>query len=255
VTTARLAHIVRHPVKSVGWQELERVVLTQGRPLPFDRHWAVAHRGAPFEGDPDGWQPKMCFARGAAEGRLQAIRADFDDLTGHIRLTHPDQPDFTGILPDAGRAVVHWLRPLWPETRPALDRLVSRGDGGALGDCPDPFVAVLNLSSNRALGQRMGRDLSIHRWRGNLWLEGLAPWEEFDLIGQTLTIGPARLRIVERIGRCVATCADPATGKPGGDTLAALEAAYDHTDFGVYAIVEQGGEIALGDTVTRGQGA
>ena len=30
-------------------------------------------------------------------------------------------------------------------------------------------------------------DLSIHRWRGNLWVDGWAPWAEFDWIGQDIT--------------------------------------------------------------------
>ena len=35
--TARLAHIFRHPVKSVGGEALDEVRLTEGQPLPGDR--------------------------------------------------------------------------------------------------------------------------------------------------------------------------------------------------------------------------
>jgi len=217
--------------------------------MPFDRVWAVATEGAHFDGAPEGWQPKMNFVRGAAEGGLQAIRAEFDDSTGALTLTHPARAPFHGTLPADGPAMVDWLRPLWPDSRPAPRALVARGDGGALTDVPDPFVAVLNLSSLRALGQRMGRDLSIHRFRGNLWLDGLAPWEEFDLIGRTLRVGGATLKIEEPITRCVATSIDPDTGLRAGDTLAALEQGWGHRDFGVYARILQGGTVALGDAV------
>lgn len=246
---AQLAHICRHPIKSVGYQEIERVALSAGHPLPFDRQWAVSHAASRLGSELAEWEPKLKFLRGWAEGTLQAIRADFDPETRRITLRHPARPDLTAKLPEDGAAVVDWLRPLWPDRRPEPQALVSRQDGGALADVPAPFLSVLNLSSNRALGQRLGQPLSIHRWRGNLWLEGLAPWEEFDLIGRELAIGSARLRIEERITRCRATGANPETGRMDADTLGALEEGYGHTDFGVYARVLAPGEVARGDKV------
>lgn len=244
----RLAHICRHPVKSVGHEEIDRATLTEGQVLPFDRAWAVAHAAAGFE-QPQGWEPKQKFLRSAAEGQLQAIRARFDEATGKLALSHPNQPPFNGVMPAASDALVEWLRPLWPASRPAPVRLVSRRDGGALTDVPDPFISVLSLTSLRILGRRMGHDLSIHRFRGNLWLEGLAPWEEFDLPGREIGIGGARLQVVERITRCQATCANPETGRIDADILEALETGWEHADFGVYARVVTGGDIAAGDVV------
>lgn len=251
MTQGCLAHIVRHPIKSVGWQEIERAALTQGRPLPFDRLWAVATEAAGVQGDVIAWQPKSRFVRGAAEGRLQAIRAAFHEDSGAITLNHPDRDPFTGILPQDAAALVDWLRPLWPNSRPAPSHLVSRTDGGALSDVPEPYLAILNTTSHEILSERMGLDLSIHRWRGNLWVSGLTPWEEFDLIGHEIQIGTARLRIEQRITRCVATTFDPKTGVKHGDTLAALTQGWGHQDFGVYARVVGSGEIAKDDKVIR----
>lgn len=244
---ARLAHIVRHPVKSAGFQMLNRAVLSQGRPMPFDRVWAVATQSAKFDGAPEGWMAKMNFVRGAAAGTLQAIRAEFDEESNVIHLSHPTQELFTGTLPDDGAALVDWLRPLWPAARPAPDRLVARQDGGAMTDVPDPWLAVLNLASLKALGESMGQDLSIHRFRGNLWLDEMPAWQEFDLIGREFTLGSARLRVEERITRCVATTYDPETGTADGDTLAALRAGWGHQDLGVYASVVASGTVTLGD--------
>lgn len=245
----RLAHICRHPIKSAGFEEIARTTLAPGRALPFDRAWAVAHEGADFGPAPEGWEPKLKFLRGWAEGALMAVRARFDEATRTITLSHPSRPELTACLPDDGARVVDWLRPLWPARRPAPTRLVARRDGGALTDIPDPWISILSLTSNRILGQRLGQELSIHRWRGNLWLEGLAPWEEFDLIGREIEIGAARVRVTQRITRCRATCANPETGRLDADTLGALEDGYGHQDFGVYAEVIAGGGIAAGDPV------
>ncbi|MBN8293029.1 MOSC domain-containing protein [Rhodobacter sp. NTK016B] len=249
MSTPRLAHIVRHPVKSLGWQTLERAVLSQGRPLPFDRIFAVATEAAKFDGAPEGWQSKLNFMRGAAEGSLMAIRAEFDETRSHLVLTHPDLPAFEGTLPDDGAALIAWLSPLWPANRPAPRGLVARQDGGDLTDRPGGRVSLMNLASLKALGDRMGMDLSIHRFRGNLWLEGLAPWQEFDLVGHELRIGQTRLRVDAPITRCVATTFDPLTGAQDGDTLAALEFGWNHRDLGALARVIDGGEIAIGDPV------
>lgn len=249
--TARLAHIVRHPVKSLGYEELSEVALVPGAALPFDRHWAVAHAGAKFGATPDAWAPKMNFVRGWASPDLMAVTCGFDPDSGTLALAHPrrDPVSLRPGTPDGDAALIAWLRPLWPETRPDPTGVVHV-PGQAMTDWPDPFVAILNHASNRALGQRLGRDLSIHRWRGNLWLDGLAPWEEFDLIGREIAIGDTRLRIEQRITRCRATCANPETGRLDADTLGALEEGYGHQDFGVYATVTQAGTIRPGDGVT-----
>ena len=102
-------------------------------------------------------------------------------------------------------------------------------------------------TSQTDLSARMGHDLSPHRWRGNLWLDGAAPWAEWDWLGRDIRIGSAVLRVQERITRCMATTVEPATGHSNADTLGALEAAFGHQDFGLYATVVQDGDIALGD--------
>ena len=244
--TGRLTHIFRHPIKSIGWESLASVELITGAALPFDRHWAVAHEAAEFEGTPQGWYAKRNFVRGVAGPQLMAVRAEM--TRQGIRLSHHLRPELEidPDTPEGAASLMEWIAPLWPDTRPAAARLVSAG-AQALSDVPDPFVAILNHASLRAFGQRAGRELSIHRFRGNLWLDGFAPWEEFDWIGQEIRIGDTRLRIEEPITRCNATKVNPDNGIPDIDTLSILEEAYGHRDFGVYATVIEGGTLEVGD--------
>jgi uncharacterized protein YcbX len=246
--TATLAAIVRHPIKSAGYEEVGSVALAADAPMPWDRHWAVAHAAARFGARPEGWAPKMNFLRGWAAPGLMAIRARLEPAARRLSLAHPEADPVTLWPDDAPQRLIAWLRPLWPANRPEPAHVVHV-PGQAMADVPEPWVTILNCASNRALGQRLGQALSIHRWRGNLWLDGLAPWEEFELVGQEIAIGPVRLRIEERIGRCRATCANPETGRIDADTLGALEAGWGHSDFGVYARVLTPGLIAAGDPV------
>jgi uncharacterized protein YcbX len=117
-------------------------------------------------------------------------------------------------------------------------------------DSEFPSVSILSLRSLADLSARMGQHLSADRWRGNLWLDGAAPWAEWDWIGRSLQIGQTELRIEERITRCRATSANPETGRIDADTLGGLDAAFGHQDFGLYAVVTRGGAIATGDKVT-----
>ena len=244
MTGGRLAYICRHPIKGHGRENLASVRLSAGACLPWDRHWAVAHEGARLA---PGWNPCMNFARGAKAPELMAIESTLEEATGTVTLRHPARGDIT-FRPDAAEDLprfLHWLDPLIPVGRARPAQIVTAGRG--MTDSEFPSLSLLNLASLADLSARMGQDLSIHRWRGNLWLEGAPAWDEWGWIGRHLRIGEAVLEIRERITRCIATMVDPATGQSDAPTLSALETHFGHQDFGLYAVVVEGGTIAVGD--------
>ncbi|WP_240784039.1 MOSC domain-containing protein [Tabrizicola caldifontis] len=247
--TGLVAHLVRHPIKSGGYEHVDRAVLSPGAAFPFDRVWAVAHAAARLT-DPPGWAEKLQFLRGWGSSELMAIACTSDPQARRVTLSHPRRPieSFQPDNPSDAARLIEWLRPLWPANRPEPARVIAV-PGQAMTDQDQPLVSINSLSSLADLSARMGHDLSIHRWRGNIWVQGWKPWAELDLIGREISIGTARLRVEEPIGRCRATGANPDTGQQDADTMAALERHYGHTDFGVFARVIKGGSIALGDEV------
>ncbi|MGZ9810958.1 MOSC domain-containing protein [Pseudoroseicyclus sp. H15] len=245
--TGVLAGIVRHPIKSIGYEELKRVSLTEGRALPFDRHWAVAHEAAKFPlHELQGWAAKLNFVRGVAAAPLMAVKARMAE--GKVTLSHPNREEITIDPANQADELIAWLAPLWPDSRPAPRSVEVAGDK-ALTDVPQPFVSLLSTSTNRAVGEQLGAELSMHRWRGNLWVDAWEPFAEFDLLGRHIAIGDTMLRVEERITRCEATTGNPVTGEKDLDTLGALEAGWGHRDFGVYCRVISSGDITLGDEV------
>ncbi len=251
--TATLARIFRHPVKSIGAEDLGGAVLEAGRALPFDREWAVLNDRAKVARLPDGraagWGAKANFLTGRAGPSLMAVTAAMPG-EGRLRLTHPQRPVLE-IDPDAAAdqaRLIAWLGPIWPADAPAPVAVV-RAPGQPLTDESVPYVSLIGTASLAELSARAGTTLSPRRFRANLWVEGWAPFAEFDLIGREIRVGAARLRPVARIGRCRATDANPETGARDVDMLPLLERSFGHSDLGVFCTVVEGGAVTLGDPV------
>ncbi len=238
--TIRLSRICRHPIKAHGREDLASVLLSEGTCLPGDRRWAVAHAAAKLV---PGWNPCSNFHRGAKAPQLMAITAESDG--DRVTLHHPDRPDLSFRPDDPAdlASFLDWITPLSPADRSQPSHIVTADRG--MTDSDFPSVSILTRASLHSLSEQMGTPLSADRFRGNLWLEGTEPFEEFSWIGCNIRIGKAILQIKERITRCRATMTNPETGIVDADTLGALQTAHGHKDFGVYAVVIQGGLIAV----------
>jgi hypothetical protein len=165
-----------------------------------------------------------------------------------VTLRHPDLPSLRFSPDREAERFLEWIQPLMPEDR-ARPAAVIRAAGPGFTDSPFPSLSLTNTASLAALEHQMGRTLSRDRFRSNLWVEGWEPFAEFDLVGRQIRIGAAILSVEVRIGRCLATAADPETGRRDADTLGALKQGWGHTQFGVYATVAEGGEIEAGEPV------
>ncbi|SPJ24981.1 MOSC domain-containing protein [Palleronia abyssalis] len=232
----------RHPIKGIGRERLDSVALTAGRPLPSDRAWAVRHDGA-AEGE--GWQPRGNFVVVASGPGLAAVEAESDGDT--VTLRHPELPTARFTLPKDGHSVLDWVRPIWPEARPAPADMVRAPETIGMADNGHASLSILTEASLSALSDAAGQSLDPGRFRGNVLLSGSEPWAEFDWIGKRLRLGDAVLEVFDRIERCRATEANPETGTRDVNTLALLRDTFGHRDFGVYARVIEGGSVATGD--------
>ncbi|MCM2563231.1 MOSC domain-containing protein [Lutimaribacter sp. EGI FJ00015] len=241
--TVQVTALWRYPIKGIGAEPLRAVTVQPDRPLPGDRAWAVHHAAAPEA--THGWRPCREFLRGASGPHLMQVMAETRN-DGTITLRHPDMAPLTIDPAKVPQSLLDWVVPLWPENRPAPARVVPAPAAG-MSDVPFPSVSILNMASLHTLSQKLGQDLDPRRFRGNIWLEGLAPWGEFDLVGHEITVGSARLKIEKRITRCRATETSPETGLRDAATLKMLDQEWGHHDFGVYARITQPGEIRAGD--------
>ena len=242
-----LSNIWRHPLKSHGREELDHANLNVAQAMPWDRHWAVLHDSSKKVTDNEGWMSCLNFSRGSKAPALMAINANFDENKKELTLSHPEIGNvrFQPNSEEGQKKFLEWVIPICPQDRALPSGIYELPERG-LTDTPYASISINNHSSNRAVGQILGYEVSPLRWRGNLWFDGLAPWEEFDWIGMDLRVGSVELHVKERIERCLATTANPDTGARDADTLKALNCR-GRQDFGVYAVVTKTGSITLGD--------
>ncbi len=246
---ASIAHIYRYPVKGLSAEALDRAALAPGRGLAHDRRFALAHASARFEGAAH-WLHRRNFLMLARNPRLAALTTAFDPESETLTVARDGRVVAQGRMTEpAGRALLEeFFAAYMGDQARGRPRLVETA-GQPFSDAPAPFVSIINLASLGRLARAVGAPVEPLRFRGNLYLDGAEPWAEFDWIGREIDAGTARLRVVERIERCAATNANPATGIRDRNLPRALADAFGHVDMGVYAEVVGGGQVALGDPV------
>lgn len=97
-----------------------------------------------------------------------------------------------------------------------------------------------------------GAEVSELRFRSNIAVEGLKPWEEQAWVGRKIRIGAVEFDVVKPKFRCLATHANPQTGQRDLPIMASLQRLFpaDRPTFAVAMIPTNApGEIHLGDDV------
>lgn len=245
---ATIAEILRYPIKGLSPQRLPSVQLSAGEGLPWDRHYALTHGQSKFNPAAPEHMSKRNFLMLMRNTRMAKLEARFDPATTHLALALDGTVQAEGRLDEAdGRAAIaaFVLDFAGPEAFGKVELVSSAGF--MFSDVKEKCVSIINRASCDDLAARIGRPVDPLRFRGNLLLDGLPAWAEFDWIGRAITIGAVRLKVYKRIQRCAATEVNPATAERDLRTVTLLADTYGHVDCGVYAVVEQGGTLAVGD--------
>lgn len=245
--TATVEELWRYPVKGLSPERLETATLTPGDPIPGDRRYAIENGSSGFDPAAPKHLAKMHFLMLMRNERLATLRTRFDDATTTLVIETGHETIRGDLSTREGRATIEdFFKRFMPSELRGEPKLLEC-PGFSFSDVDRRVLSIINLSSLAALEQRIGRPVDPLRFRANLHLRGLPPWGEFDLLGRDLVAdGGVRLRVVKRIVRCAATDVDPVTGFRDMRIPRALDEAYGHSDFGVYAQVVQGGALRPG---------
>jgi hypothetical protein len=249
--TALINQIWRHPVKSLGAENVGTLSIEKGKTLPGDRVWALTYENSRFDTVNPAWAPSQVFLRCSIAPLFAAVSTKINEMEDTIEFYHPKLSTICLDLNDASqhKNFIDWVRPICPENAPQPIGLCKVPDRG-MTDTDYPSVSVNSISSLNDLSEIMDIKLHPRRFRGNIWIDGLEPWTELNWIGKIIRIGGAKLEVIEPIKRCNATKTNEKTGIRDADTLSALQKNFGHKDFGVYCKVVSSGYVTVGDTVS-----
>lgn len=248
----RIAAIHRYPVKGLSPERMTSAALAIGQTIAGDRRYAVENGPSGFDPAAPRYQPKIKYLMLMKNERLAALTTRFDEATSVLTIVEGGREAARGDLSTgAGRVAIEgFFRRFMPaELRGAPKVLEARGGTAdfSFSDVAKKVISLINLASVADLERIIGRPLDPIRFRGNLHIEGLQPWAEFDLLGRVLEgASGARLKVVHRIERCAAINVDPTTGMRDLDLLRALMQRFGHMHCGVYAEVVAPGRISEG---------
>ncbi|CAM3278645.1 MOSC N-terminal beta barrel domain-containing protein [Nocardioides dubius] len=225
--TVSLAAIRRYPVKSMGGEELARVVL-DSRGLVGDRWFAVVD----------------------AEGRLSSGKNSRRFRRRDAVFDYAAQTEGEQVLVTRGDA-------RWRVGADELDVELSAAMGAAVRVLPenevphfdDGPISLIGTATLAWCAER-GIDADPRRLRVNLLLETAEPFVEEGWLGTEVTLGGAALRIVDRVPRCRMIDIDQDGAAARGEWLKLLGAEREACA-AVYAAVVRPGEVTVGDRLTR----
>jgi uncharacterized protein YcbX len=248
---AEITGLYRYPVKGLTPEPLKRVALEVGRTLPADRRYAIENGVSGFDPAAPSWMPKTVFLMLMRNERLAGLRSLFEDETNTLTIRRGDEIVARGNLETAeGRAAIEgfFTQNFTAELKGAPKVLSS--DGHSFSDVAKKVVSIINLESLREIETMVGHPVHPLRFRANLYLGGWPAWHEAGLVGRTLAIGKARLKVVKTITRCAAVNVDPDTAERDLEIPGALMRRFGHNECGIYGEVISDGTIALGDAIT-----
>jgi uncharacterized protein YcbX len=247
---ATISSLYRYPVKGLSPEPLDAVALVAGGSFPFDRAYAIENGPSGFDPAEPRALPKAHFLMLMRNERLASLRTRFDEATTTLSIRR----DGTALVEarldtaDGRRSIEDFFGGFAAPDLRGPARIVS-APGHTFADAGEKLVSLINLASVREIEAVVGVPVSPLRFRGNLYVEGLAPWAEFAWVGGRVDAGSVRLEAVERISRCAATNVNPDTAARDLMIPRTLLETYGHADCGIYMRVATGGVIKVGDRV------
>jgi uncharacterized protein YcbX len=246
----RISSLYRYPVKGLSPEPLTAARLEAGAYFPGDRLFAIENGPCGFDPERPQHQSKTKFLVLMRMEALARLRTRFDDGTSELVIVVDGEERVRASVstPDGRAAIADFMRTFAGEDLDGDPSLLSAPDGFRFTDSPSGYVSIINLASVASVENLVGAPVDPLRFRGNIHVEGIPAWSEFDLVGRELaTASGLRLKVTSRIKRCAATNVDPQTGARDLSIPKTLMQNLGHMDCGIYAEVVASGSLAPGE--------
>ena len=247
----KVKKIYRYPIKGLTAESMSSTVLKPAQSIMSDRRFALTLGTTPNTSPMTEWMPKTAFLSLMKHEKLAKLRAHFDDKIGILSIERSGKLVAKGnITSPIGRALIEdFFSAYMGEETQGRPKLVECEHNSTLSDHYKPVISIINLSSIKDLERVTLSEINPIRFRANIYVDGIEPWTEFNLVGKNIKLGSASLKITKRIDRCPAINVDPDTGDRNLNLPKDLKRGFGHVDMGIYAVVTKGGNININDTL------
>ena len=252
----RVIRLHRYPVKGLSAEPLDCLRLYERQGIPRDRQYALALGTTAFSADAPEPLDKSHFLMLRSFETLAMLQTRLDSETEILTVRRDNQEQLRADLStEAGRGAAEtFFTGYVGEAARGRIRLVSAAghkftDVSVTSPVMMRAVSVINLATLRALQEAAGMVLHPLRFRANIYIDGLRPWEELDWIGQDVRIGGMRLHQASPTRRCAAIDVNPLTGQRDTALVRAIMHQYGHPNVGIYLQIVEDGQVHVGDEV------
>ncbi|SFO35979.1 hypothetical protein SAMN04488056_1053 [Cohaesibacter marisflavi] len=242
-----LKAIYRYPIKGFTPQPLSQIEISEGKPLPWDRAFAIENGASGFDTKAPAHLPKIHFLMLMKQPELAALKTAFDPETGALTISKEGERVAEGNLfnPESMQTALDYLSSYCAKPLRGTPSLLH-AENFAFTDSKTQDITLINLASVDAISEKAGSVLDPLRFRGNFYIEGAKPWQEHDWVGKDVTIGGLRFHVRKRTRRCAATNANPTTGERDQNIPKLLMTHFDHCDCGIHLMPLQSGALKPG---------
>lgn len=258
---ATVAALYRYPVKGFTPESCDALTVRDDGRVAGDRVLGVRFADTPAADD--AWSSKHGMLVLVNTPGLARLRLHYHQDSQRLHLVL-DGKEFADVgLDPQGREKLATLladfaqgldeNPLrdHPERLPL--RVIGDGVTPRFTDAEAGEVTLHGRGSLAALAAEFNDPgFSELRFRSNIAVTGLEPWEELSWIGRTVRIGSVEFDVARDKGRCLATHANPDTGARDRQVMTTLTHRFNQQTptFAIAVKARAGGAIHLGDPVT-----
>ncbi len=264
----RVLELYRFPVKSLTPESCQSIQIEDDGRVAGDRVLGFRFNDA---GPPEdlAWRQKTWFASLQHAPGLALLSCSYDSHNRLLTIKFPDDDgSVTGSIDEPTDrlnlelAVSEYARgltgtPFASHPRHQPLRLVGDGKHGMFHDTAAGRTTLHSKGSSVELANAMDIEtLEDVRFRSNIVIEGVLPWQEMTWQGRLVDIGDVQFKVIKPVMRCLATHVNPASGERDLDVLNTLTRiiGQDEPTFAISMVPTQGGgTIRLGDAVTPDQ--
>ena len=257
----RVAALFRYPVKGFTRQECASLHVLPGGRVAGDRVLGLRFHDATTADD--AWGTKHQFAALVNTPGLTALRVELDHATLQLRATLAGDVLFDGVLDSDGRrrlasTVEQYIlglddNPLSAHPHRLPLRVVGDAMTSRYQDREPGFTTLHGRGSLVAMAAAVDETppLTERRFRSNVAVDGVDPWEEQRWVGRKLQIGDVAFEAAGPVTRCLGTHANPVTGQRDRSMMTVLLDVFpaERPTFGILMTSEHGGTIRVGDGV------